>query len=278
MLHMKTNAIGMKSNIHSHTTFADGRDTAEAMVRAALALGFHTLGFSEHGHADYDDCSMSVEQEPAYRAEIRRLKEKYAGQIHVLLGYEHDWLSPANVDEYEYYIESVHYVPAGDELFCVDNTRQILVDAARRLYGGDFYALCRDYFRTVCRSIEGTSAAVLGHIELVMKFNERRDLFDDADPRYLGPALECAELAARSGRLVEVNTGAIARGYRTQPYPGPAMLRRIKECGGRIILTSDCHNSDYLDCAFPQAVELARACGFKTAWAYRGAEVMEYAL
>ena len=93
-------------------------------MRAALALGFHTLGFSEHGHADYDDCSMPAEREPEYRAEIRRLKEEYAGRIHVLLGYEHDWLSPANVSEYDYWIESVHYVPKDGQLWCVDNTRE----------------------------------------------------------------------------------------------------------------------------------------------------------
>lgn len=275
---MNTTKTVMRSNVHSHTTFADGRDTAEEMVRAALALGFHTLGFSEHGHADYDDCSMSLAQEPEYRAEIRRLKTKYAGQLEILLGYEHDWLSPANVSEYDYYIESVHYVSRSGTLFCVDNTRQILTDAARELYGGDMYALCRDYFRTVCQSIEGTRADILGHIELVMKFNEARDLFDDADPRYLDPALECAGLAARSGRLIEINTGAIARGYRTQPYPGASMLRRIAQCGGRILFTSDCHNSDFLDCAFADAVRLARDCGFSTAWEYRGAEAVEYKL
>ena len=247
-------------------------------MRAALALGFHTLGFSEHGHADYDDCSMSPEQEPEYRAEIRRLKAAYGDRIHILLGYEHDWLSPANVSEYEFYIESVHYVRAGGTQFCVDHTREILLDAARQFYGGDVYALCRDYFRTVCESIEGTSADVLGHIELVMKFNEDRSLFDDSDPRYLRHALECAELAAHSGRLVEINTGAIARGYRTQPYPGSAMLKQLQESGGRVILTSDCHNSDYLNCAFERTVELARACGFRTAWEYQGAELVEYPL
>jgi len=267
-----------RSNVHSHTTFVDGRDTAGEMAQAALALGFHTLGFSEHGHADYDDCSMALEQEPEYRSEIRRLKAAYAGRLNILLGYEHDWLSPANVSEYEYYIESVHYVRRGGVLFCVDDTRQILTDAARELYGGDMYALCRDYFRTVCASIEGTNADILGHIELVMKFNETRDLFDDTDPRYLGPALACAELAARSGRLIEINTGAIARGYRTQPCPGAAMLRRAAECGGRIIITSDCHNRDYLDCHFAGAARLARECGFKTAWEYRGAEAVEYKL
>lgn len=267
-----------RSNVHSHTTFADGKNTAEQMVLAAIGRGFHTLGFSEHGHADYDACSMSPEQEPEYRAEVLRLREKYAGQLKILLGYEHDWFSPMDATAYDYYIESVHYLPGGDGYWSVDWTRAKLEEAIARYYGGDPYAMCRDYFRTVCRSIEGTGAAILGHIELVMKFNERRDLFDDGDPRYLGPALECAELAARSGRLIEINTGAIARGYRTQPYPGPAMLGRICECGGRILLTSDCHDADYLTCGFAEAAALARSCGFRAAWEYRGLTPVEYPL
>ena len=55
-----------RSSIHTHTTYADGRDMPEDMLQAALWLGFHTLGFSEHGHADYDDCSMPAEVEPVY--------------------------------------------------------------------------------------------------------------------------------------------------------------------------------------------------------------------
>ena len=267
-----------KSNIHSHTTYADGRNTAGEMVQAALALGFHTLGFSEHGHVEYDDCSMSPEQEPAYRAEVLRLRADYAGRIAIPLGYEHDWLAPAPDYPYDFVIESVHYLRPHGEYFGVDNTRAILEDAIRRHYGGDPYAMCRDYFRTVCESCEGSAADVLGHIELVMKFNVRRDLFDDADPRYLGPALEAADCAARSGKLVEINTGAIARGYRTQPYPGVAMLRRLHEAGARVMISSDCHDARYLDCGFADAAELARSCGFETAWMMRGDRFEEYPL
>ena len=267
-----------RSNIHTHSAYVDGRDAPEAMVRAALALGFHTLGFSEHGVAAYDDCSLTTEQEKAYRAEILSLREKYRGQIDILLGYEHDWFAPFDPAPYDYYIESAHYLKVPGGYVCVDNTRAILEAAVREHFGGDPYRLCRAYFDTVRESILGTRAAVLGHIELVMKFNENRDLFDDADPRYLGSALETAELAARSGRLIEVNTGAIARGYRRKPYPGRAMLERIRACGGRVILTSDCHDSRFLDCAFPESAALLKACGFKTAWEYRGAEPVEYPL
>ena len=239
-----------KSNIHSHTNYADGLNTAEEMVRAALQLGWHTLGFSEHGHADYDACSMTVDQQPQYRAEIRRLAERYAGRIHILLGIEHDWWAPAELSGYDYAIESVHYLRAGGEYLSVDHTREILLEGARRHFSGDPYALCRAYFRTVCESIEGTGAQVLGHIELVMKFNERRDIFDDADARYLSPALETAELAAKSGRLVEVNTGAISRGWLADAYPSPYFRQLLRERGVKFILSSDAHAADAIDCAF----------------------------
>lgn len=265
------------SNIHTHTTYADGRDAPEAMIRAALRLGFHTLGFSEHGHADYDDCSMALDAEPKYRAEILSLRAKYAGQIGVLLGYEHDWLAPPVKDRYDYIIESVHYVRSGGALVCVDESRQTLISAVERHFGGDYYALCREYFRAVSESC-ASAAQVLGHMDLIMKFNEARTLFDDADPRYLKYALEGADAAAESGMLIEINTGAIARGYRTVPYPGEAILRHLAERKARIIITSDCHNADYLDCGFQQAADIARACGFKTAWMYRGAQQVEYAL
>lgn len=266
-----------KSNIHTHSTYSDGRDAPEAMVRAALGLGFHTLGFSDHGHADYDDCSMALTAEPLYRAEILRLREAYAGQIAILLGYEHDWLSPAPDYPYDYVIESIHYVRKDGALWPVDMSRASLEDAAHRLYAGDYYAMCRDYFRAICESCE-SPANILGHMDLIMKFNEGRDLFDDADPRYLGYALEAAECAARSGKLIEVNTGAVAKGYRTQPYPGRAMLKRLSELRAPVILSSDCHNSDWLDCHFEQTVALLKACGFKTALQYHGGALEEYPL
>ena len=38
----------MIQNLHSHTTFCDGKNTPEEMVRAAIALGMDSLGFSGH--------------------------------------------------------------------------------------------------------------------------------------------------------------------------------------------------------------------------------------
>ena len=39
----------MSMDIHTHTKWCDGKNSAEEMVRAALALGLECLGFSGHG-------------------------------------------------------------------------------------------------------------------------------------------------------------------------------------------------------------------------------------
>ena len=265
------------SNIHTHTTFSDGRDTAEEMVSRALALGFHTLGFSDHGFCVHDDGCMSPEAEAAYRAEVLRLRGQYSGSIGILLGYEHDALGPWPEHPYDYVIESVHFVRKGGEVWAVDYSRHRFEAALRDIYGGDVYAMCRDYFRAVCESC-ASPAGILGHMDLVTKFNEARDLFDDADPRYIRCAMEAADCAADSGKLIEVNSGAVARGYRTQPYPGEAILRRLAQRRAPVIVTSDCHDRRYLDCNFAGSVALLRACGFKSACQYHGNTLEEYAL
>lgn len=74
----------LKANYHSHTTFCDGSDTAEAVVQEALHRGFTHLGFS--GHMD-PGVSMDY---AAYAQEICRLQAAYRDQIDILRGAELD--------------------------------------------------------------------------------------------------------------------------------------------------------------------------------------------
>ena len=80
-------------NLHTHTTFCDGKSTAEEMVRAALAAGLTAIGFTGHSYVEGDSGTMSPERTAAYRAEVLRLREAYAGEIAVYLGVEQDSFS-----------------------------------------------------------------------------------------------------------------------------------------------------------------------------------------
>ena len=66
--------------------------------------------------------------------------------------------------------------------------------------------------------------------------------------------------------LFEVNTGAISRGYRTVPYPCSEFLNEFYRCGFGVLITSDCHDKTYLDCAYEEAVALIRQAGFRSKW------------
>ncbi|MBR5899911.1 MAG: histidinol phosphate phosphatase, partial [Clostridia bacterium] len=58
------------------------------------------------------------------------------------------------------------------------------------------------------------------------------------------------------------NTGAMARGYRTTPYPSIEILKMIYLGGGKIMINSDCHKKEFLDFGFDVAVDLAKKVGF----------------
>ena len=42
-----------KVNLHSHTTYCDGKESVESMIQAAIAKDFVRLGFSGHVFNDF---------------------------------------------------------------------------------------------------------------------------------------------------------------------------------------------------------------------------------
>ena len=107
---------------------------------------------------------------------------------------------------------------------------------------------------------EITKCDIIGHIDLLSKNFERCNIKETDE--YLVFAENTIKHLVKYNVPFEINSGAIARGYRTTPYPSENILKIIKEYGGKIIFTSDCHNKDYLDCYFVEAEKLAKNVGF----------------
>ncbi len=254
----------IKTNFHTHTTFCDGRDTPEEMVLAAIEKGFSSLGFSGHAYFVLDAAfTMDNEQQKPYRKEILRLKEKYKDKIDIFLGIEQDSWSPPLEYKYDYVIASVHNV-LKDGVYCpVDNTLKIMKDNLDLYFGGDMDAFAEDYFAEAMRLFDKIPEGdVIGHIDLVTKYDEQ--LSYNRTPRYFAMAKQAIEHLAKYGKPFEINTGAMGRGYRTAPYPAPELLSVIRRAGGSIMINSDCHNKEGLDCGFALAVALAKDCGFSS--------------
>ncbi len=261
----------LKVNLHTHTVFCDGKNTAEEMVLSAIDKGFDVIGFSGHSYTPFDESyCMSIADTDRYIQEIHRLREKYKDKISVFCGIEQDYYSDQPTDMYDYVIGSVHafYKELGEkqDYIYVDNNIDIIKQAALDFYDGDFLALAEDYFAAVAKVAEKTHCHIIGHFDLLTKFNELDPVFDENHPRYIEAVDKALSTLLPTGAIFEINTGAISKKYRTTPYPSANILKKIKEGGGRITLNSDSHATDTLDCGFAEALQLARSCGFTELW------------
>ena len=251
-------------DLHVHTTFSDGADTPETAVLRAIELGLSRIGISDHSFVKgAEEWCMREDALPAYRKEITRLKEKYRGQIEVLCGIEQDILSKTPADGFDYVIGSVHFIKEKGTLIPVDESADILQDAAARYFEDDIYALCSSYYALEADVAVRTNADIIGHFDLISKFNENNALFDEADARYVSAWQGAAQQLLQSGVPFEINFGAVSRGYRTLPYPSAEMRRFILDNGGRFILSSDSHAAGTIGYGFEGWKETVGCVGFE---------------
>lgn len=254
----------IRQNLHTHTSFCDGRNTPEEMVQGAIACGCQSLGFSGHAPLPYDSegWTTAAKDLPVYRQAVLRLREKYANSLSIYLGLEQDIDSPDPGSCYDYLIGSVHSIKAGGQYLSVDNTPHILQEAIDGYFGGDAVALAEAYYRRVAQVAELTRCQIVGHFDLVTKFNGGSTFFSEENPRYREAALSALDALCGQGLIFEINTGAIARGYRTVPYPASFLLKELSRRGEMVCITSDSHSTDTILFGFSHAAELARSCGF----------------
>ncbi|MGI6231098.1 MAG: PHP domain-containing protein [Tractidigestivibacter sp.] len=255
----------LKGLYHNHTCLCDGHDAPREMAQAAYDAGLGHFGFS--GHMDHD-IHMDWDE---YVAQVKGVADEWRGRMDVLLGVELDTLygpGRACCPGAQYVIGSTHFVSANDGRGpSVDNEPELFEQLCRDCYGGDWMALTRDYYQVEATVVERTGCDFIGHFDLVAKFNGAGasplgKYFDESSREYLEPALETMELLVEQGKPFEVNSGAIARGYREVCYPRPELLRALRRMGGQIILSTDAHSTQGVLGGLDVAVKQAIDCGF----------------
>lgn len=250
-------------NLHTHTVFCDGKNTPEELVLRALELGFDTLGFSRHSPMHFSPrFAESSEKNAEYFRVVRALQKQYADRIDILCGLEYDMLSDFPQTGCDYLIGSSHYLHHDGEYLSVDSSMEKAEYAVRTHFGGDGLRYAEAYYENFSHLREYGAFDIVGHFDIVTKYSEKLALFDVDAPRYRTAAIDCLRELAKHFNLFEVNTGAIGRGWRTSPYPAPFLLKEMRRLDCSVILTSDCHNMEYLDCAFNSALEYIRSCGY----------------
>ena len=257
------------SNAHVHSSWCDGENTAREMAKAACAARFSALGYSSHAPANYETGFPGVGDTAAYRAEIAAVKEEYSGKLAVFCGLEQDDYSLADRrGAYDYIIHSVHYFPM-IEGRCdpVDRSSESARATFVTRYGGDGLAMAEDYFELLAFGVRTFKPDIVGHYDLITKFNSAGFMFDESSKAYMDTAVryldDVIETAGAYGGMIEVNTSGMRYRADRRPYAGaPFLLRRLREKKARVIITADSHSAEGIAYKLADARLMLKAAGF----------------
>ncbi len=251
-------------DLHTHSLYDDGTATLEQMILAAVERGLSAIGLSGHSPiASEPGWTIQEAQLPEYLRAAAELKEAYRGKITVFRAIEYDSRSNIELSDYDYVIGSIHATITPEGSFDADNTREIAEAGIQKYFGGDSDAAARYYFSQYAKLADNPEIDIIGHFDLLTKFNEIKPLYSPDTKAYLQAAADAMERLCRAGKVFEVNTGAISRGYRKTPYPAENLLNLLRELGGRICFSSDAHFAGAVGFAYDRALALVRQCGFR---------------
>lgn len=252
------------TNYHTHTTYCDGKNSPEEMVLAAIGANMTEIGFSVHSPLPFDsDWAIKEDRLDEYKNELFSLREKYKEQIKIYVGIEQDYFSENSTDGFDYVIGSVHFVYKNGEYLAIDISADEVKANIKKHYGGDALAYCEDYYNLVKDVYNKTKCQIIGHFDLVTKFNEKLPLIDTNAPRYKKAAREALSELIKSPAIFEINTGAISRGYRTCPYPQEEIMDEIADSGKPFIINSDSHSVETVGFGIKELMRELSVCGYR---------------
>lgn len=236
------------------------------MILAALRAGLKTIGFSSHCRTGYDFDPCQLKDPELYFNELEFMKHKYKGKINVYTGLELESFvygekRPSIDRRCDYAIGSIHYVRNEGKYFTVDYTHQEIINALKAFKGRENFL--DSYFEDFLSFADTVPFDIVGHVDVFTKFNEKYNDFDENDSKYQKQVLSHIEKLAAKGRIFEVNTGAIDRGYRSTPYPAPFILKKLYELKSPVIINSDSHSVDTICQSFDLAEKLLKDIGYK---------------
>ena len=171
--------------------------------------------------------------------------------------------SEADMSVYDYLIGSVHYLKDGDEYIDFDKGVQDVENIINNNFCGDGMKYAKAYYSTLAKLPCYGKFDIIGHYDIITKHCETKKFFDTDSKEYKDLAFDAIHSLRGRIPFFEVNTGAIARGYRTLPYPSVDIIKEMKNLGFCAVITSDCHDKRMLDYKFDEATELLRECGYK---------------
>lgn len=230
------------TDLHVHSCYCDGADSPETMVLEAIKKGIKHLGIVVHSFVPFDkDFCLEENRYQEFIDEITKLKIKYKDEINLYAGIELDYYSSPNVSGFDYVIGAVHYIEKNGEYYSVDLSPEELKRTVEVGFFGNYMEFAKEYFLLVSKLCD-RSCDIIAHFDLITKYNDKCKLFDTESIEYKNAWQQSANELLKYNKYFEINTGAMFRVGKKEPYPSTEIINYLKERGAKFILSSDAHS------------------------------------
>ncbi|KAI9849338.1 MAG: histidinolphosphatase [Sclerophora amabilis] len=300
---------------HSHSgQFCPGhaQNSLEEMVQRAIAQKMEIFALTEHmPRAHVEDLypeEIAASHTPAttattfapFFAEASRLREKYASQIQLLIGFETEWIvrpgasspsSPSSLIEellrqhaYDFIVGSVHHVhgvPIDYDRAMYEQARSKTKTAATAgSFSGHHHRddddaddddrLFEDYFDAQLEMLIALEPPVVGHFDLIrLKSDDpERRVGEFADGEAGGGQVWAKirrnlDFIAGYGGILELNSSGLRKGL-SEPYPQREICQAFMQRGGRFTLSDDSHSIDQVATNYDRLLDFIVEVGIQS--------------
>ena len=281
---IKYNQQALRSCLHTHTTFCDGKADIENMCEAAFVKGFTSIGFSSHAPISKKtgitaDWIMQDHLLDKYIDAVLAARKRWEGKLAVFLGLEvdyiHGYCGPADPDiqalPLDYVLGAVHYVisPKSGEPYNADEFPETFCNVLEE-FNQDGRALCEAYYAAYNNMINEGGYDILAHLDLIRKNNDLYNFFMPDENWYKEILVKTADMIAlhknrehgRRKTIVEVNTGNVIRGYNSEAYPCLELLKLLNERNIPLTINADAHSEDQIGGCYDDSVKQIMQSGY----------------
>lgn len=267
---------------HTHTTYSDGKDTAENMIKKAAAMGWSEIGISDHliVHKNFS-------KSPSYkfinaRTDIKMYHDSFAGldeyflqykktvkqiaadyPLKVYVGAEVDFFDyPEWLEDFEkfrkrtgldYYISGNHYLVTEDNYIIEpdDINNQITGEAEQK-------ELISKHFKCIKMAVESGLFAFLAHIDYMRRVKLCHEYAFTDEKISILKSLSAQKMP------MEVSSKGIRKDGRC--YPDSLILSEAAKLNIQLIISDDAHSVDELGYCYEDVESLLQSYNVKNRW------------
>lgn len=250
------------ADYQTHSTFSDGGDTPEAMVRHAIDIGLKGIGISDHAPIVKfgKKWNMSYDKQEEYVSKLVELKQKYESKIKVYCSLEIDYI-PDVVNpksnylphsDMDYTIGSIHYMGyvRNGNLIGFELLGKELQRGLHEYYKGNAMRLVEEYYQNMRDMITYFTPNIVGHIDRIRIVNREQVYFQESDQWYQDQIKETLKSISQTQAILEINTKSVYSGVHAEPYPSYSVLNEALNYKIPLLLSSDAHQAQYITRSF----------------------------